>query len=121
LWSNNLESLGYILVYLAQGKLPWQGLQAATKEEKDKLVKEKKTNIPVESIYKGLPEEFVAYIKYTRLLAFHDKPNYCHLRYRFRRLFKSRGFVHDNVYNWTEKRFYKIQRQTAGVSESNPS
>ena len=76
--------------------------------------------MPVESIYKGLLEEFVIYIKYTRLLAFYNKPDYCYLRYCFCRLFKSRGFVYNNVYNWTEKRFYKIQRQIAGVLESNP-
>lgn len=81
-------------------------------------MKEKKTNMPVESICEGLPEEFVAYIKYTRSLAFHDKPDYAHLRHCFRRLFKSRGFTHDNVYDWTERRFYEMQRQTSDVSES---
>ncbi|KAG5744472.1 hypothetical protein H9Q72_014048 [Fusarium xylarioides] len=117
-WSDDLESLGYVLVYLSRGELPWQGLRAATEDEKDDLVKEKKTNMPVESICEGLPEEFVAYIKYTRSLAFHDKPDYAHLRHCFRRLFKSRGFIYDNVYDWTERRFYEMQRQTSHVSES---
>ncbi|KAF5529289.1 Casein kinase I isoform delta [Fusarium mexicanum] len=117
-WNDDLESLGYVLVYLSRGELPWQGLRAATKEEKDELVKEKKINIPVESICEGLPEEFVTYIEYTRSLGFHDKPNYAYLRGRFRRLFKSRGFAYDNVYDWTEKRFYEMQSQASDVSES---
>lgn len=62
--------------------------------------------------------EFVAYIKYTRSLAFHDKPDYAHLRRRFRRLFKSRGFAYDNVYDWTENRCYEMQSQAPDVSES---
>lgn len=116
-WNDDLESLGYVLVYLARGKLPWQGLKAATEGEKDDLVKEKKTKIPVESICEGLPEEFVAYIKYTRSLGFHDKPDYARLRGRFRRLFGSRGFAYDHVYDWTEKRFFEMQNQASNVSE----
>ncbi|KAL7919351.1 casein kinase I isoform delta [Trichoderma austrokoningii] len=108
-WGDDLESLGYVLVYLARGELPWQGLRAANEEERDELVKEKKTKTPVESLCEGLPEEFAAYISYTRSLAFHDKPDYRRLRERFRRLFLSSGFVYDNVYDWTEKRFYEMQ------------
>ncbi|KAK2592913.1 hypothetical protein QQS21_009381 [Conoideocrella luteorostrata] len=115
-WNDDLESLGYVLVYLARGKLPWQGLRAASKKEKDELIKEKKNNIPVESICQGLPQEFVEYIKYTRSLAFNTKPDYHLLRYRFRSLFKSEGFVYDNVYDWTEKRFYEMQSQAGAVA-----
>lgn len=108
-----------MLVYLARGRLPWQGLRAANGKEKDEMVKEKKTNLPVETICEGLPEEFAAYIKYVRALAFDDKPDYAHLRQRFRQLFKSKGFAYDNVYDWTEKRFYEMHGQAADVEEPN--
>ena len=36
---DDIESLGYILVYLAKGILPWQGQKAKTKKEKYKIIK----------------------------------------------------------------------------------
>ena len=55
-----------------------------------------------------LPCEFATYINYTRSLGFDDRPNYTYLRRLFCRLFCSRKFRHDNVFEWTEKRFHEI-------------
>jgi len=108
-WGEDLESLGYVLLYFAGGSLPWQGLKAATDKEKNGMIKEKKESLSGEQLCKGLlPDEFATYINYTRSLGFEDKPDYRYLRELFRRVFRSRELRYDNVFDWTEKRFKEI-------------
>jgi casein kinase 1 delta/casein kinase I family protein HRR25 len=70
-WRDDMESLGYVLLYLSRGSLPWQGLKAVTDEERNVLIREKKMSLSVEMLCEGLlPHEFAAYIDYTRSLGF---------------------------------------------------
>jgi casein kinase 1 delta/casein kinase I family protein HRR25 len=119
LGGDDLESLGYVFVYFARGSLPWQGLKAATDDEKDARIKEMKEGLSGEALCDGfLPGEFAAYINYTRRLAFDDKPDYSYLRRLFHRLFRAEGFEYDHVFDWTEKLFDEMQ---STVSPTVPS
>lgn len=105
---DDLESLGYVLMYFLRGSLPWQGLKAATKKQKYEKISEKKMATPTETLCKGFPTEFVVYFQYTRSLRFDDKPDYSYLRKLFRDLFVREGFVWDYVFDWT---ILKYQQQ----------
>ncbi|KAJ3020712.1 UNVERIFIED_CONTAM: serine/threonine protein kinase [Siphonaria sp. JEL0065] len=98
---DDLESLGYVLMYFCRGSLPWQGLKAATKKQKYDRIMEKKMTTPADHLCRGFPSEFVVYLNYTRSLRFDDKPDYSYLRKIFRDLFIREGFHYDYVFDWT--------------------
>jgi casein kinase I family protein HRR25 len=98
---DDLESLGYVLMYFCRGSLPWQGLKAATKKQKYDRIMEKKMTTSTELLCRGFPNEFSIYLNYTRSLRFDDKPDYSYLRKLFRDLFVREGYVYDYVFDWT--------------------
>jgi hypothetical protein len=51
---DDLESIGYLLVYLLRGSLPWQGLKAKTKKEKYKKIMDKKIANTPEVLCEGI-------------------------------------------------------------------
>ena len=55
---DDLESLGYMLIFLIKGGLPWQNLNIANEEEKIKAVGMMKMKMDSLEICKGLPVEF---------------------------------------------------------------
>jgi len=77
---DDIESLGYILVYFMKGKLPWKGLKARTKKEKYEKIKQKKISTSLDSLCQGLPDDFKKFIQHARDLKFEDKPDYSYLK-----------------------------------------
>ncbi|CDS11805.1 Putative CK1/CK1/CK1-D protein kinase [Lichtheimia ramosa] len=98
---DDLESLGYILVYFCKGQLPWQGIRARTKKEKYDKIMEKKMTTPADALCRNLSQEFAIYLNYVRSLRFDDKPDYSYLRKLFRDLFVREGYQYDYVFDWT--------------------
>eukprot|EP00667_Euglena_gracilis_P007723 EG_transcript_7802 len=81
---DDLESIGYLLVYLLRGRLPWQGLSIVDGDANYSVIGEKKLDIPLEELCEGLPEEFAEYLYTTRMLGYADEPDYAALRRLFR-------------------------------------
>ena len=92
---DDLESIGYLLVYFLRGALPWQGLNAKTKDQKYDKIKQKKISTTVEILTQGLPEQFTAYLNYCRTLKFDEKPDYAYLKRIFKELMHKNGFDND--------------------------
>ena len=55
---DDMEALGYILIYFLNGTLPWQGLRAKTKAQKYEKISEKKLSTSVEELCKGAPGNY---------------------------------------------------------------
>lgn len=61
---DDLEGLGYVLLYFLRGKLPWQGIPAKTKKDKYEKIKQKKQNTPIDELCEKVPNEFAKYLNY---------------------------------------------------------
>ncbi|PSR96178.1 Casein kinase 1-like protein [Actinidia chinensis var. chinensis] len=106
---DDLESLGYVLMYFLRGSLPWQGLKAGTKKQKYEKISEKKVSTSIEALCRGYPTEFASYFHYCRSLRFDDKPDYAYLKRIFRDLFIHEGFQFDYVFDWTILKYQQSQ------------
>jgi Serine/threonine protein kinase len=92
---DDLESIGYVLLYFLRGSLPWQGINTRNKEEKYRKIFEKKKSTSLDELCNSLPEEFKTYLLYCKNLNFQDDPDYEYLKSLFRELFVKEGYELD--------------------------
>jgi serine/threonine protein kinase len=97
---DDLESLGYVMIYFLRGVLPWQNLKATNKKDKYEKIMEKKLSTSIESLCKGVPTEFVTYLTYCRNMKFDEKPDYLFLKNLFKDIFIRSRFEYDQVFDW---------------------
>ncbi|XP_071827185.1 casein kinase I-like [Apostichopus japonicus] len=109
---DDLESLGYVLMYFNRTSLPWQGLKAPTKKAKYEKISERKMSTPVEVLCKGFSAEFAMYLNYARGLRFEEEPDYLYLRQLFRILFRTLNHQYDFTFDWT------VQKQKAAAAQT---
>ena len=102
---DDLESIGYMLVYLRNGTLPWKGLNLKGSNVKAKYhhsLDLKRFTTP-EDLCKNLPQEFAEYVRYCRNLGFEDDPNYNYLRNIFKGLLIKMRENNDSNFTWNKK------------------
>lgn len=94
---DDLEAIGYILIYMYRGKLPWQGIKNKDKKVRYKLIGEKKVSCTEEELCEGMPKEFCVFLKYVRNMDFDEKPHYSALRNMFVKLYESKNYKSDKL------------------------
>ncbi|VUZ51110.1 unnamed protein product [Hymenolepis diminuta] len=100
---DDLEALGYVLMYFLRGGLPWEGLRANTKRQKYEKIKDKKMATSPQLLCMGFPDEFAVYLNYCQKLGFDETPDYAYLRQLFLNLFAERKFSMDYIYDWSRR------------------
>lgn len=82
---DDLESIGYVLISLLIGNLPWsRGSHDCSAEQWYKTCARTKATMPLSQMCKGCPPQFQSYLQYCRRLAFDEDPDYDYLRDLFK-------------------------------------
>ena len=96
---DDLEAIGYVLIYFLKGSLPWQNIHSVSRTEKHRMIKQKKVEMKHETLCEGCPYEIYLYMKYCRDLEFTQEPDYQYLNSLITSMAAQEGI---NLYN---KRF----------------
>ena len=101
---DDLESTGYILIYLAKNYLPWIGLKEKNRLKRFKQIYMIKKFIDPEKLCQGLPNDFLEYIKYVTKLQFEEEPDYKYIKGLFMNVLNKIGFKNDLNFSWLTKK-----------------
>jgi serine/threonine protein kinase len=96
---DDLESIGYMLVYFFKGFLPWQGITESVKEKKYQLILEKKQSTSRVELCRGLPDIFLCYFQYVDSLEYDTRPRYTSIINTFKDFYNARGYKNEK-YEW---------------------
>ncbi|OQV25806.1 Casein kinase I-like protein 1 [Hypsibius exemplaris] len=88
-YRDDVESVGYLLVYFALGRLPWQGLPAASTDTKISMIRDRKNTTSLPELCAGLPVQLMEYLQSARNLRFNEFPNYHYFRGLLRGVLRS--------------------------------
>lgn len=104
---DDIEGIAYVLIYLLKGVLPWQGLQAKSRNEKYRLIMQRKADVSMEDLCGGLPQQIKEFLLYSRGLRFEEEPDYSYLRRLLKEALLLEGYVYDCEFDWIHKPEYR--------------
>ena len=98
---DDLESIGYMIIYFMRGKLPWQGVTGNKKMERYLKIYKMKKNVTPEDLCKSLPRQVTEFIRYVKQLEFEQDPDYNYLRNLFNSILKKINETNDQlIFSW---------------------
>ena len=116
---DDIEALGYVLLYFLRGSLPWQGLKVKKNEDKYKKIYEKKKATSPNELCAGFPPEFCEFVTYTRGLKFEEEPNYDLLRGYLKKVMENLNLAWDLEFDWKSKKLFNIVSNKENHNISN--
>ena len=128
---DDLENLGYILIYLLKGGLPWELIDYNlnfNEKEKIRKIYQIKKYISLENLCEEMPDELKLFINYIKELKAKDEIDYNYCFNLFYNLFKKNNIINDGIFSWyqekknnnkkTKKNFFKFLWQKKFLQKS---
>jgi len=102
---DDFEALAYVLMYLINGRLPWQGLKLKDRTHKWKVILAKKKDSTLEELCQNCPNVLRDFVVYCRAMRFNQRPKYAYWRKRFMDVFQEvfPGDISLFKYDWVTK------------------
>lgn len=101
---DDLEAVGYMLVYFAKGVLPWQGLKKKTsgggRDKNIEMIGEAKISTSLDDLCSGLHKCFREYLFYCRKLKFEETPDYKYMISLFQNAMMELKYDLNCLYEW---------------------
>lgn len=114
---DDLEAVGYVLIYFIRGNLPWQGLKLKSKEDRYKKILQKKKEVSTEELCSECPKEFFEYVEYTKRMGYIEEPKYDLFKKKFLNyVVNRRKEKFDYVYDWTTEKDIKKRKEQFDIT-----
>ena len=118
---DDLESLGYTLIFFAKRDwFKWENLinSGIKKDEIIEKIMNMKTETSEENLCKGLPIEFISYMKYVKHLEFEEDPDYKYLNSLFLSILSKNEFGNNLNFFWMIKPKLKWEKDKSEINKS---
>ena len=98
---DDLESVGYTLMYFLCCILPWQNIKIKNKKEKYNKILNKKKEISSKELGKDFPIEFAEILEYFKNLGYTEDPDYEMCKRKLLKIIQDEKSKFDYIYDWT--------------------
>ena len=111
---DDMEALGYMLVYLFKGQLPWQGVNIENLADRYREIGFIKRKTKYSELCSQMPTEFAKYMIMVRNLDFEEEPNYKVYSDMFRGLLVAMEVdIQKGIYDWDKEHKPRPDRRYA--------
>ena len=98
---DDIESIGYMIIFFMKKKLPWQGIKGNSYKECYHKLYLMKKHMKLEDLCRGLPSEMIDYMNNAKSLKFDQQPNYKYLKNLFNLILRKKNTSFDTyILSW---------------------
>ena len=114
---DDLESAGYVLMFLLRGNLPWQNIKIKGKHDKYAKICNKKKEVSSQELGKHFPSQFAEVLEYFKNLGYTEDPNYEMCWKKMVDVIENEEESFDYIYDWTTKLNIRDRKRHATVDK----